>query len=80
MKIQFRNGSVIETINIYSENPKRSKRAKEQLKYYDKQLNDILKRFDVKWHQKIYLKFILPLKYKICRRLRIYLSSRHHKW
>ena len=77
MKIKLRNGSTIETIDIEVENIKRSKHH--GLKYYNKQLDDVLKPFCLKWYQKLYLKFISLIKNKIYRNSRFYISSKYYR-
>lgn len=80
MKSYFKNGSIIETININPKTIKRSKGNKSRMRKYDENLDHVLKQFDAKWYQKIYLKFIFPIKRKICGKPYIYISSKHHRW
>lgn len=61
MRIEFNNGSIMETLDIESENIVRSRRGEEQIQHYSQYIDEILKSFELKWYQKLYLK----LRYKI---------------
>ena len=62
MKTTLENGSSIETIDLDTEDI-RSKRDKAQLQYYNKYIIDeIIKSLNLRWYQKLYIKFILLLK------------------
>lgn len=80
MKIELKNGSTIETIDIESENIVRSRRSEEQLQYYSQYIDDILKSFELKWYQRLYLKVIFSIKNKIYnRKSRFYISSKYYR-
>lgn len=74
MKITLENGSSIETIDSDSENI-RSSRGEAQLQYYNQYLEEILKPFELKWYQKLYLK----VRCKI-RKPYIWVSSKHKQY
>lgn len=61
MKIEMKNGSSIETIDLDVENI-RSRRAEAQLQYYNKYIDEIIKSLNLRWYQKLYLKFMLLIK------------------
>ena len=74
MKIEMKNRYTIETIDLDSENI-RSKRGEQQLlQHYNQYIDEILKSFELKWYQKLYL--------KVRRRIRkpyIWVSSKYNK-
>lgn len=74
MKIKLKNESTIETIDLDSENI-RSKRGEQQpLQHYNQYIDEILKSFEPKWYQKLYL--------NVRRRIRkpyIWVSSKYNK-
>lgn len=56
MKIKLKNESTIETIDLDHDNI-RSKRGEQQLlQHYNQYIDEILKSFELKWYQKLYLK------------------------
>lgn len=61
MKTTLENGSSIETIDLDSENI-RSRRAEAQFQYFNKYMDKIIKSLNLKWYQKLYLKFMLLIK------------------
>lgn len=61
MKTTLENGSSIKTIDLDVENI-RSRRAEAQLQYYNKYIDEIIKSLNLKWYQKLYLKFMLLIK------------------
>ena len=78
MKIRLRNGSTIETIDVESENI-RSKRGEVPLQYYNQYIEEILKPFELKWYQRLYLKVIFSIKNKIYGKSRFYISSKYYR-
>ena len=74
MKIKPKNESTIETIDLDSENI-RSKRGEQQLlQHYNQYIDEVLKSFELKWYQKLYL--------NVRRRIRkpyIWVSSKYNK-
>ena len=61
MKTTLENGSSIKTIDLDVENI-RSRRAEAQLQYYNKYIYKIIKSLNLRWYQKLYLKFMLLIK------------------
>lgn len=61
MKTTLENGSSIKTIDLGVENI-RSRRAEAQLQYYNKYIDEIIKSLNLRWYQKLYLKFMLMIK------------------
>lgn len=61
MKTTLENGSSIKTIDLDVENI-RSRRAEAQLQYYNKYIDEIIKSLNLRWYQKLYLKFMLMIK------------------
>ena len=61
MKTTLENGSSIKTIDLDVENI-RSRRAEAQLQYYNKYIDEIIKSLNLRWYQKLYLKFMLLIK------------------
>lgn len=74
MKTTLENGSSIETIDLDSENI-RSSRGEAQLQCYNQYLEEILKSFELKWYQKLYLKAICKI-----RKPYIWVSSKHKQY
>lgn len=72
MRIEFNNGSIMETLDIDSENIVRSRRGEEQIQHYSQYIEDILKSLELKWYQKLYLK----VRYRI-RKPYIWVSSKY---
>ena len=61
MKTTLENGSSIKTVDLDVENI-RSRRAEAQLQYYNKYIDEIIKSLNLRWYQKLYLKFMLLIK------------------
>ena len=61
MKIKLKNESKIETIDSDSENI-RSRRGEEQIQICSKYMDEILNSLNLRWYQKLYLKFMLLIK------------------
>ncbi|MBM6685519.1 hypothetical protein H9X90_05825 [Faecalicatena contorta] len=61
MKTTLENVSSIKTIDLGVENI-RSRRAEAQLQYYNKYIDEIIKSLNLRWYQKLYLKFMLLIK------------------
>ena len=53
MKIEMKNGSSIETIDLDTENI-RSRRGEKQLQYYREYMEEFLNSLNLRWYQKIY--------------------------
>lgn len=60
MKIEMKNGSSIETIDLDTENI-RSRRGEKQLQYYREYMEEFLNSLNLRWYQKLYIKLIYKI-------------------
>lgn len=61
MRIEFNNGSIMETLDVESENIIRSRRGEEQLQHYSQYIDEVLKLLNLRWYQKLYIKLIYKI-------------------
>lgn len=61
MRIEFNNGSIMETLDVESENIIRSRCGEEQLQHYSQYIDEVLKLLNLRWYQKLYIKLIYKI-------------------